>query len=274
MSIMANESSKCLEEESCLEGKVNEFVETVIEKLILTVVHNQQWLNDAKEFAARTFPSQETETRVLPLFHKERESLVSVLFEYGKKYKVPMLIVYSRDIKQLVKARFTGGLYETLEKINETDHEIIVIDRRRGLFFIKVYHINEKEERKTVDQTLHLLEEKCDSAKKDFGHLKAMMMEVGIEKNQVQKCFYFNFPIVAFPEIKNKVKLPQNTLVLNKEECCNQEVFETWWNENVIEKPKNYFRSQSSTKSSKNKISVHEEPAYGMPDHHLTLLAV
>ncbi|CAG0894583.1 unnamed protein product [Darwinula stevensoni] len=135
VSMMVSESKKCWEEESTLKQEVQECVGTVIEQIVVTVVQktsNQQRLKDTKEFVARTFSDRETGTRIVPPCSKAiKSSLVSFLYEYGKDNRVPMCIVYSRGIKQLVKTRFSGGLYEKFQKVDEGDHEIIIIDRHR-----------------------------------------------------------------------------------------------------------------------------------------------
>ncbi|CAG0891530.1 unnamed protein product [Darwinula stevensoni] len=197
----------------------------------------------------------ETFTRVVPpLGDGTHSSLVSFLLEFGKKHGESMLIVYSRNMKQLVKCRFHGGLYERLEKIQECDHDIIIIDRHRGFFFLKVNYLDEKQQEQTGDPRFLLIQEKCDIAKRDFDHLKALMMEAGMKKRkQVNECFSLHFPIIAFPRVRKEEKQSQNALVLYEEQCQSQEHFETWWNKHINQKPKKF------------KLK---------PEAHLTLLAI
>ena len=203
---------------------------------------SEKWLKKAGKFIDDTFPDLHTGTRVVPpLCGDIQPSLVNFLCEFGRQNglkedeKEFVYIVYSRDIKQLVKTRFSGGQYERLEKIQEVDHDIIIINQRWGLFCIKVFYVDENKWGGTNDPRHHLIQKKCENAKTDFNHIRDLMMEAGMKKKkEVDKWFPLHFPIIAFPSIRKEGKLPQNPLVLYKEDCQSQAEFGKWWNDRVI----------------------------------------
>ena len=197
----------------------------------------KKWLDNAKNFVAGTFPKWETETRVLPPHGIDiGPSLVSFLSALGEKNREPMFIICSRDVRQLMKTRFSGGLYERLEEIQRSDHDVVVIDKLRGLFLIEVCYMNETQE--SGDSKLQRMQEMCDNAKSYFNQLKVLLKQIGIENNLLKKFFPIHFPMIAFPRIGMTGKTPQNALILYKEECQTQDAFESWWNERIAQNSK------------------------------------
>ncbi|CAG0893629.1 unnamed protein product [Darwinula stevensoni] len=182
----------------------------------------------------------ENTTRVVPpICVQSKPSLVHFLYKLGKKNEElkngeSMIIIYSRDIKQMVKCRFSGGLYESLEKIQEDDHDIIVVDQRRGLLLVKVYYSNEKQRGETDDRRFLPVKQRCESAMRDLTKLKGLMGIAGaLKKKQVDECFSIHFPIVAFPGVHKGKKQPEKFLILYEEELCSEDKFQIWWNERV-----------------------------------------
>ena len=205
------------------------------------------WLKNATKFIDGTFPNWKTETRVVPpLSTTIHSSLVYFLHELGKNMNESMFIVYSRDMKQLLKTRSSGGLYEKLENIQEIDHDIVVIDRRRGLFHIKVCYITEKKTGELSQSRLHLIQQKCDYAKSDFDHIKVLVREAGMQKNQT-KSFPLPLPIVAFPRVRKEEIPPHNGLILSETECLSRTGFESWWKDYIIKSDSKKFALSPET---------------------------
>ena len=100
---MTSELQKCSEDASRLR-EAEQFNETVLDHLLESVVKdimNKRWLTNAKKFIADTFSDRETSTRVAPpLSYRASASLVSFLFEFGKRHGEIMFIIYSRDMEQ------------------------------------------------------------------------------------------------------------------------------------------------------------------------------
>ncbi|CAG0889659.1 unnamed protein product [Darwinula stevensoni] len=284
MMMKPSEPNECFEYAYWLEGEIEHLIESVVlqrhqlQEWIETVAGEifekaveqsviQQWLSDAKKFVAETFPYWETETRVIPpLRDVTKSSLVSFLFHFGKEHGESMFIFYSRDIKQVLKTRFSGGMYERLENIQEADHDIVIVDRKRGLLFIKVCYTNERQQGETVNAMPQLLRQKCDNSRREFERLKALMKVVGLESSQVKKCFCFHFPIIAFPEVRKEEKLPHNVLVLYENECHSWVEFQSWWYKHIIRKNNEFNQKESKTMLLKADESNIEKPDTKVPD--------
>ncbi|CAG0896733.1 unnamed protein product [Darwinula stevensoni] len=245
-------------DEDLVRGMVEDLIQKVMNQLIETTVEKSigsQWLRDAKDFVGSTFPNREEAIQAIPpIGDGMQSSLVSFLLEMGKKRGESMFIVYNRNMKQLMKSRFYGGLYEGYELIEPSDHDIIIIDRLRGFFFVKVIYLDEDQQELISDARFQRIQEKYDGAKKDFDSLKALLKEVGMESNQVKKCFSLHFPIVAFPRIRKEERQPYNALILYEEDCQSLEQFESWWKEHIINQKRSKFELNSEA--------------------HLTLLAI
>ena len=223
--------------------QLNKFLDKEIDRVVGMAIEqsimkkSQQWLNDAKQFIERTFLDWKAGTRVVPPLSDDhvrmRSSVVSCLCKLEKDGE-SMCIVYGRDMKQLMQTRFSGGLYESITEIERDDHDIVIIDRRRGLFFIRVCRSRNNEKPELGNPDFHAVHQKYDRAKRDFDGLKALMREIGMDSNQVKKCFLFHFPIIAFPDLQKKEKPPQNALVLYEEDCTSHAAFEIWWEQRIL----------------------------------------
>ncbi|CAG0885099.1 unnamed protein product [Darwinula stevensoni] len=186
-----------------------------------------KWFLAAQKFVEERFPDRETEIRVVPPLRDVpvdvQLTLVSTFYEIVRKRGESMFIVCSRDIKQLLRARLHGGLYGISE--NDKGFDVVVIDRHRGLFYMKCGGNVEKK--------------RGDSGKKDCDELKALMMEAGMDdKKQVDDCLSFPVPIPLFcndiPLYKGPTDVRPLVLIDDHFSSSSLEVLGDWW-EKIIE---------------------------------------
>ena len=106
---------------------------------IMASVLENKWFHAAQKFIEERFPNRETEIRVVPPINDHSDDvqtlIVSTFYDIVRKRGESMFIVHGQDKKQLLSARFHGGLYGRSR--NEEGFDVVVIDRHRGFFYMK-----------------------------------------------------------------------------------------------------------------------------------------